>query len=277
MTELMVVVGIILILAALLFPVFVTAKAAAAKSVCVSNLHQASVAMQAYLNDYDDHFTPVNYEPGQPPDPTSDRTWVQLLLPYIRSFDIFRDPADTGRAPAGSSFNEDLVPSDTYARYYMASLKSDIGYNYIYLSPIYLENKEWVAMPVDSSDVTEPSRTLMYIDSVWARDSKGSPQGGGNWLVVPPCRLEVESGAVVDTFQVAPADDFFAAANGWSGDSSSPVIYGHAWPWHSNRFNVARVDGSIKSITPSDLSSGCQVQPQWQGYIVDPSSYIWAR
>jgi prepilin-type processing-associated H-X9-DG protein len=159
----------------------------------------------------------------------------------------------------------------------LASLKSDIGFNYIYLSPIYLEGTKWVATPVSSTDVSDPSRTLMYIDSVWARNNDGSPVGGGNWLVVPPCRYEGQSGSKVDTFQVAPAQDIFAAATGWSGDSSSPVIYGHAWPWHSNRFNVARVDGSIKSVSPDELTSGCQVQPQWAGLIVNPDQYIWSR
>ena len=52
--ELLVVIAIIAILAALLFPVFAQAKAAAKKSVCLSNLKQIGLSFTLYLNDYDD-------------------------------------------------------------------------------------------------------------------------------------------------------------------------------------------------------------------------------
>ena len=53
--ELLVVIAIIAILAAILFPVFAQAKAAAKKAVCLSNLKQIGLSFTLYLNDYDDH------------------------------------------------------------------------------------------------------------------------------------------------------------------------------------------------------------------------------
>ncbi len=277
MTELLVALSIVMLLALILFPVFTQVKAAAQKSVCASNLHQASVAMALYVGDYDDYYTPVNYEPGASPDPTNDRTWVQLLLPYARSFEIFKDPGDTGlRPPIGDGFDEDLVVDDTYAYYYMASLRSDIGFNYIYLSPIVKSGTRYYSEPVAAASVADPSKTLMFMDSVWARDANGSPYGGGNWLVEPPCRMEESSGALVDTFNVGPGEDIFAESEGWSGNGASPVVYGHAWPWHSGLLNVAMVDGSVEAMPPSNLTSGCNARPQWQGYIVNPGEYMWA-
>ncbi len=51
--ELLVVIAIIAILAAILFPVFASAKAAAKKTACLSNEKQLGIAAQMYLNDND--------------------------------------------------------------------------------------------------------------------------------------------------------------------------------------------------------------------------------
>jgi prepilin-type N-terminal cleavage/methylation domain-containing protein len=54
--ELLVVIAIIAILAAILFPVFAQAKAAAKKTGCLSNIKQIATATHIYLADYDDLF-----------------------------------------------------------------------------------------------------------------------------------------------------------------------------------------------------------------------------
>ncbi|HEY3780254.1 MAG TPA: prepilin-type N-terminal cleavage/methylation domain-containing protein [Fimbriimonadaceae bacterium] len=54
--ELLVVIAIIAILAAILFPVFAQAKAAAKKIACLSNDNQIGIALMLYLNDNDDTY-----------------------------------------------------------------------------------------------------------------------------------------------------------------------------------------------------------------------------
>jgi prepilin-type N-terminal cleavage/methylation domain-containing protein len=54
--ELLVVIAIIAILAAILFPVFAQAKAAAKNTTTVSNLEQQNLAIPMYAGDYDDTF-----------------------------------------------------------------------------------------------------------------------------------------------------------------------------------------------------------------------------
>ena len=56
MIELLVVIAIIAVLAAVLFPVFAQAKAAAKKTTCISNLKQLSLGTMMYINDHDDTF-----------------------------------------------------------------------------------------------------------------------------------------------------------------------------------------------------------------------------
>lgn len=54
--ELLVVIAIIAILAAILFPVFAQAKAAAKQASCLSNVKQESLAIVQYQNDNDDYY-----------------------------------------------------------------------------------------------------------------------------------------------------------------------------------------------------------------------------
>ena len=51
--ELLVVIAIIAVLAAILFPVFATARGKARQTVCTSNLRQIGLALQMYAQDYD--------------------------------------------------------------------------------------------------------------------------------------------------------------------------------------------------------------------------------
>ena len=89
--ELLVVIAIIAILAAILFPVFAQAKAAAKKTQAISNLKQIGTSVQMYLADYDDVY-PMGYGAcwWQP----SDGGWAQDTRPYIRNLPILRDPSD---------------------------------------------------------------------------------------------------------------------------------------------------------------------------------------
>src|SRR3954449_2914295 len=60
--ELLVVIAIIAILAAILFPVFAQAKAAAKGTATLSNLKQIDLGGLMYSNDYDDVVTPHQFK-----------------------------------------------------------------------------------------------------------------------------------------------------------------------------------------------------------------------
>lgn len=85
--ELLVVIAIIAILAAILFPVFAQAKAAAKKTVALSNTKQIGTAMHLYMQDNDD-VTPSTYTfaNGQSVD------IYQTFQPYIKNMDVFFSP-----------------------------------------------------------------------------------------------------------------------------------------------------------------------------------------
>ncbi|MBS1709100.1 MAG: prepilin-type N-terminal cleavage/methylation domain-containing protein [Armatimonadetes bacterium] len=91
--ELLVVIAIIAILAAILFPVFAQAKAAAKKTSALSNVKQVGMGIQIYLPDYDDVYPMGNGACWWQP---LDGGWAQDTKPYIKSLPILRDPSDTG-------------------------------------------------------------------------------------------------------------------------------------------------------------------------------------
>ena len=87
--ELLVVIAIIAILAAILFPVFAQAKAAAKKTACLSNVKQIGTAMHLYITDADD-CAPSIYDGapagGDPPD---------TMASYTKSNEIWFSPERT--------------------------------------------------------------------------------------------------------------------------------------------------------------------------------------
>jgi prepilin-type N-terminal cleavage/methylation domain-containing protein/prepilin-type processing-associated H-X9-DG protein len=117
--ELLVVIAIIAILAAILFPVFAQAKAAAKKTAAISNQKQINLGIILYTSDYDDVYprgdgcvlnsslnTALNGAPAGTDPQTRCQTsngsfawrmnhfsWQKWILPYTKNVDLFWHPA----------------------------------------------------------------------------------------------------------------------------------------------------------------------------------------
>ncbi|RYG22138.1 prepilin-type N-terminal cleavage/methylation domain-containing protein [bacterium] len=102
--ELLVVIAIIAILAAILFPVFAQAKAAAKDTAALSNAKQIGTAMLIYSGDNDDVFclTAISQSTVAQQDPYALwNTWQGSILPYTKSWAIVTHPKLPG--PTGPS------------------------------------------------------------------------------------------------------------------------------------------------------------------------------
>src|SRR5271165_5199863 len=112
--ELLVVIAIIAILAAILFPVFAQAKAAAKKTVCLSNVKQQGLATIMYSNDYDDS------TPNMSADGVAVESYMgsAALQPYVKNFGLFADPADPYNM-GSVQHNQHDVPSSLGGGYYI--------------------------------------------------------------------------------------------------------------------------------------------------------------
>ena len=96
--ELLVVIAIIAILAAILFPVFAQAREKARQASCLSNTKQLGLALNMYVQDYDEHVCQNNdgtwFTPSGVPSSLSFlNTWMSLLKPYIKSDALWKCPS----------------------------------------------------------------------------------------------------------------------------------------------------------------------------------------
>jgi prepilin-type N-terminal cleavage/methylation domain-containing protein/prepilin-type processing-associated H-X9-DG protein len=118
LTELLVTIAIIAILAALLLPALARAKVNSRRTQCSGNLKQLQTAWQMYLGDHADNMPP-NFWDGVPgpaagsapgswvvgnvndPNPTNIQTGV--LWSYIQSLPVYHCPTDTSVLPGGTT------------------------------------------------------------------------------------------------------------------------------------------------------------------------------
>ena len=87
--EAIVVVVILAILAAILFPVFARNREPDRKISCTSNLKQIALGFAQYVQDYNEKLPPARNATGG---------WADLIFPYIKSTYVFQCPSDRNRA-----------------------------------------------------------------------------------------------------------------------------------------------------------------------------------
>lgn len=111
LVELLVVIGIIIVLAAILLPVLARARAGARRATCASNLRQIGLGFAMYISDHDEVF------PN-----TGDhmlwmgRRWRWPLQPYL-GYSAQRDPVDPANPNLSANAGPHVLvcPSDTTA------------------------------------------------------------------------------------------------------------------------------------------------------------------
>jgi prepilin-type N-terminal cleavage/methylation domain-containing protein len=97
--EVLVVIAIIAILAAIILPVFFRARGKARQTQCLSNTKQIGAALTMYADDYDGYYTRGQYWPW-----TSVHLWTDAVEPYLKNTAVLRCP-DQGSDPYGYGYN----------------------------------------------------------------------------------------------------------------------------------------------------------------------------
>jgi len=118
--ELLVVIAIIAILAAILFPVFATAREKARATACLSNQKQLGIAMLEYVQDYDEAW-PIGLSPTNGNLNTSSCwpfEWFGQFQVYLKSTGIYTCPSATGPTYNGLPYDVDYVVNTEIVRVY---------------------------------------------------------------------------------------------------------------------------------------------------------------
>jgi prepilin-type processing-associated H-X9-DG protein len=88
LSELLAIIAIIVILVAILFPVFASARENARRSSCASNLKQIGLGLIQYIQDNDGTLPFGNTSDGAP-----EMLWMNSIFPYIKSARVFDCPS----------------------------------------------------------------------------------------------------------------------------------------------------------------------------------------
>lgn len=138
MIELLVVLAITAILAALLFPVLVQACAKAQQTSCLANVRQLGLGYLMYLSDNDQRFR-VGW------------SWPTFLSPYLKSAKLLTCPADR-RGENGDAADTDFTPHEH-------------GYQWSYLGNGLIWEPGWVGGGKDNANNIEfPAEMWLLAD-----------------------------------------------------------------------------------------------------------------
>jgi prepilin-type N-terminal cleavage/methylation domain-containing protein/prepilin-type processing-associated H-X9-DG protein len=234
--ELLVVIAIIAILAAILFPVFAQAKEAAKKTQDLSNQKNLTLAVQMYLQDYDDVFHMIrngtwelgmgcpsgSFNAGACRDAANGAE--NMLFPYTKNMDIWSAPND-----GVNRYDADR------GRDFGAKLSYSFSYN-------------------NGSDTTTTGFGVCGWKSVSGTDSRRASAVGntGNTVIMYPlyATWSFESAYVAyrsDNRQIAFALEtwpkYSAAPNAWSDPQDKLTIGAY-----SGNTNFGFADGHVKSM-----------------------------
>ena len=271
--ELLVVIAIIAILAAILFPVFAQAKAAAKQAASISNVKQIMLGSLMYANDADDVFMPVNaYSDGNF---VGYYTWVWMQYPYIKSADIFRDPAGpTIATRTGRSFLNQVTLTPQY------------GYNYAVLSPfVGADPGVDVPVPISQTSLGAPSNTVAFASKF---DNASESQLGTDFYYAYG-DLGPDTEGIVDQPDCANAPswcfDNWGVGSFWGDPASVGIktfeagkLTGGVSFRVSGKATVAFADGSVRKMSPGALAAGTNWsmgQASSGIRVIEEEKYLW--
>ena len=210
------VIAIIAILAAILFPVFAQAREKARSTACLSNTKQMALGLQMYTQDYDETipFTYYYVDAGG----IGRYHWTKMLNPYTKNDAIFACPSDTDPTPISSSngFPDFQAPKISYIP------------NYSVMPP-------WDYAPVSLAVIGSPA-------SVIAIAEKRNKVGTSQTKTYAGTTATVLINASPRTFRYVTASEVEAALAAKSTSGLTRVSYTR----HTDGSNYVFLDGHAK-------------------------------
>jgi len=174
--ELLVVVAIIAMLAAILFPAFTQARENARRSTCQSNLKQIAMGATQYSQDWDESTIPAGtsiISTNEAPTVVTP-AWGDLLYPYLKNYQVLSDPDLTITAQLVNKITLPLVlcikngdsaclPNSGYA--YGINAWKDTGAATPMFGPAYgTTSNPWTAQPAQMSAIHRPSQVAWFAE-----------------------------------------------------------------------------------------------------------------
>jgi len=245
--ELLVVIAIISILAAILFPVFATAREKARSAKCASNLKQIGIAILAYSQDYDEVYPMSTYGTwGFPSTNPNAYRLGDALMSYTRTMAIWKCPSSTVNRNYDYGYDGQLLGQDYFPGGSNASPYGDGS-----------------SHAAQQSQLLSPATSVMAAEMMWAVVMAPNPnwisnnaaywQQPANWVDcvgVSPCAYTPSY--IGDTPWLYFPSQLWGPNNNWNsiapaqagGIGSGTVIDSRR---HNGLANILYCDGHVKS------------------------------
>jgi prepilin-type N-terminal cleavage/methylation domain-containing protein/prepilin-type processing-associated H-X9-DG protein len=151
LVELLVVIPVIAVLAALLLPTLASVRERAHQTTCLSNLRQIAQAQLLYMGDWDDQFPHWFVSAPTRPTPFGDFAfWTEYFQPYLRSQAVLQE--------TGDYWIRKLPEAGKLAQYALATWgRSGKGTK---ANPYW----RWPGPPLSAASVVRPADTITVID-----------------------------------------------------------------------------------------------------------------
>jgi prepilin-type N-terminal cleavage/methylation domain-containing protein/prepilin-type processing-associated H-X9-DG protein len=236
--EILVVIAIIVLLAAILFPVFGRVRENARRASCQSNLKQIGLSYAMYVADYDEHLVPQYfYIDSSPPvyPVTVHKNWADMIEEdYVKNTQIFICPSQT---KMHSNKNKPYAVRTNYG--YNGQIQPAGAQNGSHCSyttcigGVYENNHTSAVSPyVTMASLLQPAGTLMVADAVaWVNTD--------------------EAGSVITNFPYGGSQTFLCSSStvpdGPNSDGTMHLLGGQiADKRHFDGTNVLFFDGHVK-------------------------------
>jgi prepilin-type N-terminal cleavage/methylation domain-containing protein/prepilin-type processing-associated H-X9-DG protein len=256
--EILVVIAIIALLAAILFPVFAQARERARSASCQSNLKQLALAWLQYAQDYDETTTPMYTRIPRGPflDLNAISYWPDLIYPYVKS-GSGRDGTSTSAGvftcPSTSGLLNGITSSDGWTAVRYAMNQSNLNEDYI----VYDTGSD--SRGVILARLGHPAETILFTDGMMGSGPfLGGSGAAGN---------AAAQAAAYGTFN--PQQNIFRAANpgdgvaledslrhgktGENGATYGSSVTDRVLHQHQDGANYAFCDGHVKWLKNTSL------------------------
>jgi len=189
LVELLVVVAIIALLAAILFPVFSRARENARRSSCQSNLRQIGLGALQYTQDTDETLFRSFYGAATADsDATTNYKWMDAIFPYVKNEQVFVCPSD-------SSMTYHFRDGKNYGSYGLNGAYNAIG------SP-YKAPRSSNSLLVSWNQIVVPSETVWVCDGANA-PSLFNPGGSQGFYWPTPASNPTISNSSPDSYKIS--------------------------------------------------------------------------
>ena len=165
LTEMLVVIGVIVLLVALLFPVLSQVKLRGQRAKCLNNIRQLSLASFMYVND---NGKPMPYKPAAS---YPGGTWMGTITELIKVQDVLICPSAPLQKPAPASGNRPGCADKSWVRWTddnRTMFSGSYGYNaWLYADLEKYYRVDATRLYTQENAIESPSQTPAFVDANW--------------------------------------------------------------------------------------------------------------